>query len=105
MDNTLGRTISETEKNLIAGNTLSYNNVLALIDAYEYGTAPSMISLIKTLRMIYLQVGAGKQINYMDKDGFEKTISINTFEEFILNTFDEFVLKEVYSEDKNELYK
>lgn len=63
-----------------------------------------MIALIKTLRMMYLQVESGKQICYMDKNGFEKTICINNFEEFILNTFDEFVLKEIYS-DMYEVYR
>ncbi len=105
MDNTLGRTISETRKNLIDGNILPYNNILALIDAYVYGTATPMIALIKTLRLMYLQVEEGKQIFYLDKNGLEKTISINNYEEFILSIFDAYVLKEIYSYDKNELYR
>lgn len=104
MNNTMRRTISETKRNLVAENPLSYNDILALIDAYEYGTATPMIALIKCLRMMYLQVESGKQIHYIDKNGYEKTICINTFEEFVLGNFDEFVLKEIYN-DKNELYR
>ena len=73
MNNTMRRTISETKRNLVAENPLSYNDILALIDAYEYGTATPMIALIKCLRMMYLQVETGKQIHYIDKNGYEKT--------------------------------
>ena len=104
MDNILGRTIAETRENLVVGNILSHNNILALIDAYVYGTSTPMIALIKTLRMMYWQVEAGKQIYYMDINGLKKTICKNTFEEFVLSISDEYVLKEIYSDDENELY-
>ena len=100
MNNTKKRTLAEMERNLFAGNPLSYNDILALIDAYEYGTATPMIALIKCLRRMHLTVEVGKQIHYIDKNGCEKTICINNFDEFVLNTFDEFVLKEIYN-DKN----
>ena len=62
----------ETRKNIVDNNILSYNNILALIDAFEYGTATPMMSLIKTLRMMYSQITMGKKIYYMDKDNFKK---------------------------------
>lgn len=91
------RTMSETKEKLVAGNPLSHNDVLALVDAYTYGTATPMNALIKTLQMIYLQVTEGKTIYYMDKDDDKRTISIDTFETFILSTFDEYVLEEIYN--------
>jgi len=104
MDNS-GRSIHETRENITFGNVLSYNNILSLIDAYVYGTATPMMSLIKTLRMIYSQIENGITIQFFDKSGTVRTICKDNFEPFILDYFDDFVLKEVYSEDKNGLYK
>ena len=105
MDNNLGRNMPETRKNIVENNTLSYNNILALIDALNYGTATPMISLITTLRMMYSRIKMGQKIYYMDKNGLKNYICTDNFEEFILSTFDEFVLKEIYSDDKNGLYE
>lgn len=64
-----------------------------------------MMSLIKTLRMIYSQIENGISIQFFDKYGTTRTICKDSFELFILEYFDDFVLKEVYREDKNRLYK
>lgn len=89
------RTLAELQENLKKGNVLSYNNILALTDAFGYGTATPMIALIKTLRMMKTQIAEGRNISYMDKDDVVKTINLNNFDEFILDMFDEFVLKEI----------
>lgn len=94
------RTMSETKEKIVAGNSLSHNDILALVDAHTYGTATPMNALIKTLQMIYLQVAEGKLIYYMDKYDNKRTISIDTFETFILSTFDAYVLEEIYNGTK-----
>ena len=100
--NTNGRTIPETQKNIIENNCLSYNNLLALLDAFIYDTAPSMNALIKTLKIMHKHILDGNPICYTDNNNIEKNIHENNFSEFVINNFDEFVLNEVIHSNKYE---
>ena len=100
--NTNGRTITETQKNIIENNCLSYNNLLALLDAFIYDTAPPMNALIKTLKIMHKHILDGNPIYYTDNNNIEKIIHENNFSEFLIHNFDEFVLNEVIHSNKYE---
>ena len=98
--NSDGRTMAEAMKNVFNDNILTYNNILAFVDAFYYGTASAVIPLVKDLKTIYSLVNKGKVIRYTDSDNFVKTLDKDNFDEFVLNFFNEFILNEIYSDDR-----
>lgn len=93
------KSFAQAVENLIEGKVLTYDNILAMQEAFNYGTATPMSALIKLLRMIKAKTQDGNGIKYIDMENSEKTLCNENFDLFVLELFDDFTLKEVYRED------
>lgn len=98
------RTICDFRNKIDTMSTIEYDDLLALVDAYIYGTATPMMSLIKSLRILFNSLKRGNEYHYYDKDSTLKTISMASFQSFIKEYFDDFVYEEILSDDPNKLY-
>lgn len=92
------RTLKNAQENIENGTILPHDNLLALLDAYIYGTATPMIALIKTLKLISAKILNNEVVKYLDESNIERIIDTNSFTNFILEYFDVFVLEQVYKD-------
>jgi hypothetical protein len=81
-----------------------YDNINALIDAWNYGTATPMIALINALHRTYDKLMDGEIYQYHDISGKLHNLEKHNFKDFVLYYFDDFVYNEVIEDYKKNQY-
>lgn len=100
----MAATMPEVRSRIECHQTLDYEHIRVLVEAYIYGTATPMRALIHTLRIMRAGIEQGNTYQYWDEKGLLHTIDAGSLQAFILQYFDDFTVREVMGEDSCGMY-